>query len=323
MKRAALYSLVMHVIFALFFLFGLPNPFKSKTIDSQPLLIDFVQIAEKSAAPVLTPKSVQESKAPEKEEVPEPEPAPQEQAEQMPTEQPVKEREPEPVKEEPLQKEPEPTVDEDAEPLPELKPKKKPEPEKKPEPKKPEPPKEKKEDTPKADLTPAKVKKRPTPSKPKALQTLDKKLDSILDNTDDKPKKKKASKSFDDVLDALEKDGEAGIKGAPAQSVSDTLTGSEIDAIRRTIYKCWIVPAGARGAKDLVVDVDMSVAPDGTVTKASVSDKSRMSDPAYRTAAESAVRAVLDPACNPLPIPEDKYEQFKELTLSFNPKDMF
>jgi hypothetical protein len=47
-----------------------------------------------------------------------------------------------------------------------------------------------------------------------------------------------------------------------------------------------------------------------------------MSDPFYRAAAESALRAVLNPQCSPLKLPPDKYEQWKILELTFNPKDL-
>ena len=48
-----------------------------------------------------------------------------------------------------------------------------------------------------------------------------------------------------------------------------------------------------------------------------------MSDPDFRIAAENAHRAVLDPKCNPLPLPKEKFDEWKDLELSFNPKDMF
>jgi len=47
------------------------------------------------------------------------------------------------------------------------------------------------------------------------------------------------------------------------------------------------------------------------------------SDPDFRTAAENAYRAVLDPNCNPLPLPKERYDEWKDLELSFNPKEMF
>ena len=99
-------------------------------------------------------------------------------------------------------------------------------------------------------------------------------------------------------------------------------TISEIDAIRRQVEACWNVPAGAQNAENLVVSIRVWVNPDGTVSKATIMDKSRMgSEPFFRSAAESALRAVLNPRCSPLPIPPKKYDKFKELVLSFNPKE--
>lgn len=68
----------------------------------------------------------------------------------------------------------------------------------------------------------------------------------------------------------------------------------------------------------------MELSNDGTVIKADIVDKRRMnSDQYFRIAAESAQRAVLDPKCNPLPFPKGKHDQWKNVTMSFNPKDMF
>ena len=68
----------------------------------------------------------------------------------------------------------------------------------------------------------------------------------------------------------------------------------------------------------------MELDPNGNVTKAEIVDSNRMaSDPDFRTAAENAYRAVLDPNCNPLPLPKERYDEWKDLELSFNPKEMF
>jgi hypothetical protein len=38
--------------------------------------------------------------------------------------------------------------------------------------------------------------------------------------------------------------------------------------------------------------------------------------------ADTAQRAVLNPRCSPLRLPADEYDQWKSITLSFNPKDV-
>ncbi len=135
---------------------------------------------------------------------------------------------------------------------------------------------------------------------------------------------KVAKKSFNSLLDSASASGDNENSGIKAEEVGDVLTATQIDLIRQTIRKCWHFPAGLRNAEDLVVDIKMELDPKGNVTSAEIVDKNRMaSDPDYRTAAENAYRAVLDPKCNPLPLPKDHYNEWKDLELSFNPKDMF
>ncbi len=105
-------------------------------------------------------------------------------------------------------------------------------------------------------------------------------------------------------------------------SLDQQVSMSEIDAVRQQISRCWNLPAGARDAQDLIVTIRATVAPDGTVTSAVIDDRSKMGDPFFRAAAESAQRAMLNPACQPLKLPPQKYEQWKNLRLNFNPKDM-
>lgn len=83
------------------------------------------------------------------------------------------------------------------------------------------------------------------------------------------------------------------------------------------------MPAGARDAKDLVVEIRVAVNPDGTVQKATIVDQGRLaSDPFYRAAAESARRAFFNPQCRPLRLPPDKYSVWKDLVVDFSPKDV-
>jgi outer membrane biosynthesis protein TonB len=101
------------------------------------------------------------------------------------------------------------------------------------------------------------------------------------------------------------------------------LSISEMDAVRRQIEQCWNVPAGARDAQDLEVHVWVSLNPDGSLIQEKlVDDMGQGNNPFYRSAAESALRALLNPKCMPLKLPPDKYYQWKTMTLNFNPKDM-
>ena len=62
---------------------------------------------------------------------------------------------------------------------------------------------------------------------------------------------------------------------------------------------------------------------DASVRNAQVVDQARMmTDPFFRAAAESAMRAVLNPRCNPLRLPREKFDTWKSFILNFNPKEM-
>jgi hypothetical protein len=107
---------------------------------------------------------------------------------------------------------------------------------------------------------------------------------------------------------------------APAER-AEQLTISELDFLRRQLWGCWSVPAGAKEAGKLVVHVRVLLNPDGEVRRAHVIEQSRMhSDPFFRVAAESALRAVLK--CSPLRLPPGKYSEWKEITLKFDPKEL-
>ena len=93
--------------------------------------------------------------------------------------------------------------------------------------------------------------------------------------------------------------------------------------MREQIARCWNVPAGARDARDLVVEIRVVVEPDGNVRQATIVDQARLgSDPFFRAAAESARRAFFNPQCRPLHLPPDKYSIWKDLVVDFSPKDI-
>jgi hypothetical protein len=109
----------------------------------------------------------------------------------------------------------------------------------------------------------------------------------------------------------------------PKAPLGSQLTASEIDLIRQQIERCWNVPAGARDAQDLDIEIRAVVNQDGTVQQAAIVDTGHYAtDPFFRAAADSAKRALLNPQCSPLHVPPDKYEAWHNLDLFFNPKDL-
>jgi len=112
----------------------------------------------------------------------------------------------------------------------------------------------------------------------------------------------------------------------PKAPLGSQLTASEndflVNLIKQQLVPCWNVPAGARDAKELSVRIRASVNPDGTVRTAEIVDRGRMSDPLVRAAAESARRTFFNPQCTPLKLPSDKYEVWKDLNVTFDPRDL-
>ena len=143
------------------------------------------------------------------------------------------------------------------------------------------------------------------------------------------------SEAFDSLLRNLQ-DSEPVIQDAPTVDApaeppipspigdfSKQLLVSEADALRQQLSQCWSIQAGGRYAENLVVEVRLTINRDRTVQNAVVVDRYRYnSDPAFRAAADSAVRAVLSPMCTPLRLPPEKYEGWKDTIVNFDPKDM-
>ena len=113
----------------------------------------------------------------------------------------------------------------------------------------------------------------------------------------------------------------------PSPSVSrfsDALSISEQDALRQQLAGCWNINPGLRDAQDLAVEIKVKVNPDRTVASAEVVDTGRYnSDTFFRTMADSALRAVRNPLCSPLRLPENKYNLWRDMTVVFDPKEMF
>ncbi|HEX3535952.1 MAG TPA: energy transducer TonB [Stellaceae bacterium] len=161
---------------------------------------------------------------------------------------------------------------------------------------------------------------------------------ALMKNLDSKPDKKADPAAFDSLLKNLTRQQTAEAEDAPPQPRRPTaaaaassqpkaplgaqLTASEMDLLRQQLYQCWNVPAGVRDAKDLVIEIRVSVGPDGTARQAAIIDQSRLGDPVFRAAAESARRTFFNPQCTPLRVPAGKYETWKDLVVDFSPKDI-
>ena len=106
---------------------------------------------------------------------------------------------------------------------------------------------------------------------------------------------------------------------APEKPVVGPLGLSDIDRIRQHVSSCWSPPIGTAGANTLIVDIIVTLDRDGKVLTAEVDNKMRLAtDRTYRVAADEAIRTMFK--CSPLPVPLDKYEQWKSFIFGFDPK---
>lgn len=171
----------------------------------------------------------------------------------------------------------------------------------------------------------------------KPPQKIEKKPDPKPSKKPDKPNKKTEENDFDSLLKDLapaEKEqpdtdevSDQTSETDPAPNVSrfsDILSMSEIDALRQQLSQCWSVMAGAANPQDQVVELSVTVNQDRTVANAKVVDQGKYnSNPFFRAAADSAMRALRNPNCTPLRVPPDKYNQWHQMRIVFDPKEMF
>ena len=112
--------------------------------------------------------------------------------------------------------------------------------------------------------------------------------------------------------------------GVETAARSLPMTLSEIEAIRRQIQPCWNFPAGAQDAGSLRVLIRIRLNRDGSVLgEPKVLDQNRFAgDHRFRAAAEAGIRAVKNPRCSPLRLPQEKFDQWKVLTIDFDPSKL-
>ena len=192
------------------------------------------------------------------------------------------------------------------------------------------PPEKEPEAKPKAPeaLAKAKPKRKPKPpdafdSVLKTVEELKKSQPRVQDEPDEKEKekKKKAKKAPEESFEELI--AKALPKNLEKFDTSQPISISEIDLVRQQIAGCWSLPAGAKDAENMEIEIAVNMNPDGSVRDARILNKNLQSDPFLRSMAESALRAVLNSRCQPFKLPRSKFDRWNTMTLVFNPKEMF
>ena len=281
-RQSFICSAVLHLMVVLAAVIGLPRLFEPKVLEEQPIAVQLVNIAPETRATQKNPTPPVPDQKPDVAQT-EPPPKPQ-----PPTPEPPK---PEPPKPEP----PKPTPPTPPPPPP---PPPVPPPEPKPQPPKPEPPP-------------------PPPPQPKPPQPQPKKPD---DTSFDQLLKNLARKQPQQTPE--QNPGPPQKSSQPIAPLGAQLTTSELDVVKQQIEACWNVPAGARDAANLRPEFRVQMRRDGTVASTRLLNADQMNDPFFQAAAESANRALLNPRCQPLKLPPEKFDQWQTFTITFDPKDL-
>ena len=144
------------------------------------------------------------------------------------------------------------------------------------------------------------------------------KAKAISEDAEKKRREKERKKAAETLTSNLTAAAGNAIR-APEKPVVGPLGLSDIDRIRQHVSSCWSPPIGTAGANTLIVDIIVTLDRDGKVLTAEVDNKMRLAtDRTYRVAADEAIRTMFK--CSPLPVPLDKYEQWKSFIFGFDPK---
>jgi len=101
------------------------------------------------------------------------------------------------------------------------------------------------------------------------------------------------------------------------------MTGAEKDGLKLAVQRCWNVPAGLRDAQELKVTLAAELNADGSVISGSIRmiEPSPAPDARFKSAFDAGRRALI--RCSPYTdLPRDKYAQWQNLEVVFNPEGM-
>lgn len=166
----------------------------------------------------------------------------------------------------------------------------------------------------------------PAPEPPVPKFDVQKDKPPPVDKPVEKPDtKKNAQQDFAALLNKLTtpdkpvKNAKAGPRVIQQVGIGNGMTADLADALKSQIYRCWSPPTGAPDARDLVVDFDLRLNPDGTVGGLQL--KTLGGNAYTRAAAEAASRAIYQ--CQPYRLPQDRYSLWREISpLRFDPRQM-
>jgi hypothetical protein len=99
------------------------------------------------------------------------------------------------------------------------------------------------------------------------------------------------------------------------------MSSAQRGAIGDHVRECWTYDPGALGVEQMQVLLTVTTDQAGVARLAEIAgtDAGRMGEPVFRAFAERARRAVLDPHCANLPLPQSMLGKPNVLTFQFKP----
>ena len=123
----------------------------------------------------------------------------------------------------------------------------------------------------------------------------------------------------DAVADALA--AAVAASAAPAVQAGPPMTGTERDSFRIAVNSCWNVDPGSVAAR-VIVEIGFTLNRDGTLDGEPRLLSSDGDQSATSTAFEAARRAILRCQRGGYQLPADKYDQWREVVITFDPSGM-
>ncbi len=115
---------------------------------------------------------------------------------------------------------------------------------------------------------------------------------------------------------------DAGQDTNPSPIARTTLSPSEIEGLRVAVQKCWNVGAVSTEALSVKVTVGVSMSRDGKPQDPRLLGYSGGSEAAANQAFDVARRAILRCGIGGYDLPADRYDQWREIEITFNPEKM-
>jgi hypothetical protein len=100
------------------------------------------------------------------------------------------------------------------------------------------------------------------------------------------------------------------------------MTSGEMDGLRIAVQKCWNVGALSTDALRVTVNVLVSMNQDGTPGAIRMGSFTGGTEAAATVAFEAARRAIIRCGASGFPLPAEKYGQWQEIEMTFDPKGM-